>query len=268
MTSTVPRPLVSIITPVYNSERFLPACLGSVQAQTYQNWEHLLVDDGSTDASSETIKHVAGNDHRVRLTTLVGNHGAAVARNEAIRQADGRFVAFLDSDDMWDPDKLEVQINFMMDNQEPFTFTSYREVDETGEPIGFVHDAESRVTRKSALRKNPIGCLTAVYDTHYFGTVLMPGIKKRQDFGLWLTLLEESDAVGLPDCLASYRVRGGSISSNKLELVKYEWGIYRDHVGFGRAKAAEHVASAVAVSLQKRVRRRVQLSTRGASQGG
>src|SRR5690606_21976023 len=171
-------PECSVIMPCYNARRFIGRSIESVINQTFQNWELVIIDDGSVDDTPEYIKeHYADGDRRIRLLKLERNSGAAVARNTGIKHAAGRFIAFLDSDDTWDPDKLRLQLAFMKEQQHPFTFTGYRricggrELNEVGTP--------EKVNYEQLLKTNIIGCLTVIYDTQALGKVYMPLIRKR-----------------------------------------------------------------------------------------
>lgn len=244
------KPQVSIITPVYNSQKYLEECIGSVLKQTHTNWEHILVDDCSSDNSADLIKSYQKRDARIKYHRLKKNSGAGVSRNTAIEMAKGRFIAFLDSDDIWKPNKLRVQIGEMLKYGRPFTFTSYDFMDENGEPINKIYSPPPKVTYSSALFKNPIGCLTAVYDSKFFGKVYMPEIRKRQDFALWLKLLKKSDGAGLQQCLSTYRAGNKSISSNKFGLIKYEWKIYREEEGLSVVKSLFYTFSAALIKMK------------------
>jgi len=220
--------LVSIITPSYNSSEYIAETIKSVMAQTYHNWEMIIVDDVSSDSSLYTIQKYRNKDSRIVLIELNENSGAAVARNTAIKAASGRYIAFLDADDIWLPHKLEKQIAFMQENNCPFSFSAYEKINESGELIGKI-GVPSRVTYHSLLKTCVIGCLTSIYDTSYFGKVNMPLIRKRQDFGLWLKLLKKVNfACGINDPLAQYRVHKNSISANKVSVAVYTWRLYRD----------------------------------------
>jgi len=222
-----PTPLVSIITPTYNSAIYVSATLASVGAQEFQDWEHIIVDDASSDETVSLLHELSAEDPRIKVIALEQNSGAAVARNAAIDAARGRFIAFLDADDLWMPQKLAVQIAYMLKTGAPFICSSYNVIDEQGNHCGTVTVPE-RVTYKKILRNNTIGCLTAVYDTDYFGKVQMPLIRKRQDLGLWLKLLKRvRHAHGLNESLAQYRIRPGSISHNKVSAAKSTWKLYR-----------------------------------------
>lgn len=218
----------SIVTPVHNGALFLSEAIDSVLMQTISDWEMLLVDDCSSDNSVEIINEYMNKDSRIKLIQLYENSGAAVARNAAIEKASGRFIAFLDADDIWSPSKLEKQLRFMLENKVPFSFSDYEKIDESGHVFGYVGVPE-RVSYHQLLKTCYIGCLTAMYDTEYFGKVYMPEVRKRQDFSLWLQLLKKVDfAWGIKEPLAQYRVHSNSISANKLNASKFTWQVYRN----------------------------------------
>lgn len=242
--------LVSIITPIYNSEKFIGYCVKSVIAQTYSNWEHILVDDCSTDNSADIILEYASKDSRIKYIKLQKNSGAGIARNTAIKVANGKYIAFLDSDDLWHPNKLHLQIDFMEINNYHFTFTDYDMVNEAGQKTSKLIKAKPVVTYKTALYKNPIGCLTVIFDVDFFGKQFMPAIRKRQDYALWLKLLKKTNAYGLGECLSSYRIGNDSISSNKFNLLKYEWIIYREEEGLPFFKSCFYLISAIFMKLK------------------
>lgn len=188
----------------------------------------IIVDDCSSDNSVEVIQSFADQDPRIKLIQLAENSGAAVARNTAIEAAKGRYIAFLDSDDAWLPNKLEKQIAFMQENNYPFTYAAYDKVNESDEIFGHV-GVPDKVTYSDLLKSCSIGCLTAMYDTEFFGKVYMPLIRKRQDLGLWLKLLKKTKyAYGLNETLGFYKVRKDSISSNKKSAALFTWRLYRD----------------------------------------
>lgn len=219
---------VTIVTPIYNSFSFLSETIDSVASQSISDWELILVDDCSEDGSYELACDYAKKDSRIRVFRLEKNSGAAVARNTAIKMATGRFIAFLDADDIWLPSKLEKQLRFMLENKVPFSFSDYEKIDESGHVFGYVGVPE-RVSYHQLLKTCYIGCLTAMYDTEYFGKVYMPEVRKRQDFSLWLQLLKKVDfAWGIKEPLAQYRVHSNSISANKLNASKFTWQVYRN----------------------------------------
>jgi glycosyltransferase involved in cell wall biosynthesis len=220
--------LVSIITPNYNSEKFIEQTLKSIIAQTYKNWELLIVDDCSTDTSVKIIKKYATNDNRINFFKLKENSGAAIARNKAIEKASGNFIAFLDSDDLWLAEKLEKQLAFMLNNNYNLTHTSYGLITEKGILLNKNVFCEPKLSYEKMLFSNKIGCLTAMYNAGNLGKMYMPEIRKRQDYALWLKILkQEKYAYGLPSVLATYRDRSNSISNNKIEMLKWNWLLYR-----------------------------------------
>lgn len=229
--------LVSIITPTYNSIRFLDDTIQSIRSQTFTNWELLITDDCSTDGTWELLQKYQEEDNRIKIFRLEKNSGPGVARNNSIKHAQGRFIAFCDSDDQWKPEKLEKQIKFMLDNDLALSFSSYDVIDERNNALGEVI-APEKVSYKSMLRNNYIGCLTAIYDTDKVGKVYMPTIRKRQDWALWLAILKKTPfALGIKEKLAVYRDRSQSISSNKIDLIKYNWNIYHNVEKFSVLKS-------------------------------
>lgn len=224
--------------PTYNSENFVSESIKSVLDQTYQDWELVVSDDGSTDGTLSLVKQFQESDNRIKLLPPSENKGPAHARNLAIAAAQGRYIAFLDSDDLWKPIKLARQIEFMQKQDEAFSFSSYDRIDEGGKFIN-THWVRDPVTYRDLLKTCVIGCLTAVYDTEKIGKVFMPDIRKRQDFGLWLSILKRTGrAVPLQESLALYRVRNNSVSSNKVNAAKYTWSIYRDVEKLGLFRSA------------------------------
>ena len=222
--------LVSIITPMYNSGKFIESTIKSVQEQTYQDWEMIIIDDGSTDGSINLVRTILDNDKRIQLISLQENQGPAKARNEGIKMACGRYIAFLDSDDLWHEEKLYKQLNFMKKNQYAFTYTGFEKINEAGKVIGTIFPYKEEVCYYDLLKSNHIGCLTAMIDLKILGhKMYMPDIEKRQDQGLWLDILKEIDkAYFLHEILGQYRIRAGSISVNKTDNIKYQWKLYRN----------------------------------------
>lgn len=219
---------VTIIMPSYDSEKFIIESVESVLAQTYSNWELIIVDDCSPDDSNRIITKYVDNDSRIKLIKLQKNSGPAVARNTAIEAASGRYIAFLDSDDVWLPNKLEKQIKFMQDNDLAFTYSSYKLVGEDNEDLG-LFITKDKISYLDMLKTCSVGCLTAIYDTEKIGKQYMPLILKRQDYGLWLKILKLiGETKGILEPLATYRLRKNSVSSNKVKAAKYQWKIYRE----------------------------------------
>jgi len=220
--------IVSIVTPSFKSENYLGATIESVLSQSFSDWEMLIVDDCSPDNSNHLVEEYAAKDVRVKLLRLDENSGPAVARNTAIQAAQGRYIAFLDSDDLWFPDKLEKQLAFMKKNDVAFSYTAYEKIDENGLVVGKVN-IPAKVSYRDLLKVCSVGCLTAIYDTERLGKVYMPLIRKRQDVGLWLRILKDIQyAYGLDEVLAQYQLRADSISANKLNAAGYTWRLYRD----------------------------------------
>lgn len=261
-TSTPTDPeLVSVIMPSHNSAHFIEETIRSVIAQTYANWELIVVDDCSTDNTLEITRALAARDSRIQSIVLAENGGSAVARNTAIEAATGRYIAFLDSDDIWAPQKLERQIAFMQETGSPFTYASYERMTEAGEKISFVH-VPAKVRYSGLLKKNVIACLTAVYDTKQLGKVLMPLIRKGQDYGLWLMLLKRIDhARGLDEVLGRYRIREQSISSNKLESSTWVWRIYREVMQLSLPVALYYFSFYAATGIGSRVIEKLRSKT-------
>lgn len=230
--------LVSIITPSYNSALLIVSTIQSVISQTFTDWEMIVVDDCSKDNSVEVIQSFVDFESRIKLIKLTENSGAAVARNTAIEAAQGRYIAFLDSDDVWLPYKLEKQIDFMLSNNYSFAYSAYGKINENNKVIGNV-SVPTKVSYESLLKVNSIGCSTAIYDMSFFGKVYMPLIRKRQDLGLWLKLLKQTEyAFGIDETLAQYRLRPDSISANKIDAAKFTWHLYRNVENISLIKAS------------------------------
>ena len=219
---------ISIITPSYNSEIFIEECINSVITQSYMDWEMIIVDDCSTDNSRELILKFAKEDNRIKTIFLDENVGAAEARNVAIRQAKGKYIAFLDSDDIWKSDKLEKQIEFMKNNNIAFSFTSYQSMSEDGMEKYSVIKAPKKMTYHSYLRNTLIGCLTVIIDREKTGDFEMPNIRSSHDMALWLLIMKRGFlAYGLNENLAYYRIVSNSNTSKKWKAAKEVWDVYR-----------------------------------------
>lgn len=230
------QPLVSIIMPTYNSSSTIINSIESVLLQSYDNWELIITDDCSDDNTVDIIKEMAVGEPRINITVNIINRGAGFSRNASIERANGKYIAFLDADDLWSTNKLDRQISFMEENKYLFTFTSYQMFSHLGD--GKVINVPESVTYKQLLYGNVIGCLTAVYNAEALGKQKMPLIRKRQDMGLWLTLLSRCNkAYGLPDILAKYRTDSG-MTQNKFNVAKYQWEFYRKVVNLGFFKSS------------------------------
>ena len=202
--------LVSIIMPTYNCARFIRESIDSVLAQTYTNWELIIVDDSSTDNTAEMIANF--NDPRIHYLRNEQNEGAALTRNKALRAVKGRYIAFLDSDDLWHPDKLERQIAFMEQNGYAFTYHEYTEIDESSNPIGIYVSGKKHVRPFDMYCCCWPGCLSVVYDAKNIGLIQIPDIRKNNDSAMWLQAIKKADCYLLPENLAQYRRRTGSIT--------------------------------------------------------
>lgn len=222
--------LVSIVTPSYNSSKYIKQTIQSVLSQTYENWELIVVDDCSTDNSVEIIKEFAVNNSKIRLLEFQINKGAAEARNAAITMAKGEFIAFLDSDDIWKPFKLEQQINFM-GNELDFTFTAYELIDEFGSKLNQqvdINQVGSFDYEDMLKKKATLGCSTVIVRSSGFSDISMPPLRTGQDYALWLKLLKTGKkAYVLSEILGQYRILSNSISRNKFKKALRQWQIYR-----------------------------------------
>ncbi len=222
-------PKVSIITPSFNSSNFIEQSITSVISQTFKDWELLVVDDCSNDNSIKKIEKFTEIDNRIKLISLDENVGAAEARNIAIRKAKGRFIAFLDSDDVWKNDKLEKQLDFMQSKSFAFTFTAYQLMTEDGKMIRSIIAAPEYMTYKSYLRNTIIGCLTVMIDREKTGHFEMPNIRSSHDMALWLNLMKRGfNAYGLNESLAYYRIVSSSNTAKKWKAAKEVWEVYRN----------------------------------------
>ena len=224
--------VVSIIMPTYNCAAFIAESVQTVLNQTYPHWELLIVDDASTDNTAEVLAPFL-QDKRIRYECLEKNSGAAVARSRALELATGDFVAFLDSDDLWHPEKLEKQLGFMQAMNEQgkpcyFTATAYTQIDDNGNSLHkALYPPKKCGYWKMLLLSDPIGNSTVLYDRRHFGDLTVPPIKKRNDFALWLTALRGGNVCyGISEHLMQYRVRSNSLSANKLKLAKFHWQLY------------------------------------------
>lgn len=219
--------------PSYNSQKFIEKSVQSIVNQTYENWELIIVDDASSDKTVALITSFAQKDTRIKYLVLQENSGTGVARNTALSIVQGRYIAFLDSDDLWKPNKLQIQIEFLHKQQIPFTFSAYDCIDETGNPLNKRVFPPKNMSYLQLFFCNYVGNLTGIYDTHFFGKIPISNIRKRQDWMLWLTILKKiKKAQPINDSLAFYRIRQNSISASKLDLVKHNFAVYRTFHGY------------------------------------
>ena len=220
--------LVSIITPCYNCEKLVDQTIKSILGQTYTNWELLLINDGSSDNTGQVLDYFASLDPRISVIHLKLNQGIANARNKGIEESRGHFISFLDSDDLWNSEKLEKQLTFMKENNHFFSHTAYTKIDIDGKVISNIIPVSKSVTYKSLLKHNEIGCLTAMYNVSQVGKRYFKKIG-HEDFACWLEILKDGYcSFGINEPLAYYRIHGNTASGNKLKVIKYTWNIYRN----------------------------------------
>jgi glycosyltransferase involved in cell wall biosynthesis len=232
-------PLVSVITPLYNAAAYISETIKSVQNQTYPHWEHIIVDDASGDDSASIAQGFSTNDPRIRFYPLKQNMGAAYCRNKATKMARGAYIAFLDADDLWHPEKLQLQLGFMAKHQCDVSYTSYLHIDQSGHPLGKRILALPELSYKKQLLNNYVGNLTGMYNAQELGKIEAPPIRKRQDWAVWLEAIKRSGkaAKGLQMDLAFYRVGTHSMSANKRKLIKYNYRFYREYLGYSGFKS-------------------------------
>lgn len=221
--------LVSIIMPSYNTGRYIEESIKSVQVQTYTNWELIIVDDCSTDNTDDVVSAFLV-DNRIRYMKNEKNGGAAVSRNRALREAKGKWIAFLDSDDLWKPEKLEKQISFMKKNRYAFSYTNYVEIDERSQENGVEVTGPKHITRRGMYNYCWPGCLTVMYDAGIVGLVQIEDIKKNNDYAMWLKVCKKADCYLLNEQLAMYRKgRRGSISTHGyMTLIKWHYKLFKE----------------------------------------
>lgn len=230
--------LVSIITPVFKAEKMIEQTIRSVQAQTYKDWEMLLIDDCSPDHSGEIIQKMAETDARIKYHRLPHNSGAAVARNTAIEHAQGAYLAFLDSDDLWTPTKLERQLDFMAEKGCAFSYTRIQMIDAEGNILKRDIPIPLKTDYKRLLRQTVIATSTVVINRQLTGDFSMPLRRGGQDYATWLQLLRTTDsAYGLGECLTSYRTGGQSLSSNKFKSIEQVYTIQTEDEHIGKIPA-------------------------------
>jgi len=244
--------LVSIVTPSYKSARFISQTIESVLVQTYQNWEMIIVDDCSPDNANEIIEKYTKKDSRIKLIKLEKNIGPANARNEGIKQARGKYIAFLDSDDIWLPTKLEKQIKFMQENDLVVACSSYYTIDEDGKKIN-TRVVKEFFSYSDMLKSNHIGNLTGIYDCEKLGKIYMDDVG-HEDYTLWLKVMKKVDKTkAIIEPLAEYRVFKNSLSGNKIKSAKWTWHIYRNIIGLNILKSSYYFINYIVNALRKRV---------------
>lgn len=253
-------PRVSIIMPAYNAARTIVESIRSAQAQDFEDWELLVIDDGSKDDTVKLVSAARATDARIKLLRTGGRTGAAQARTTGIQEARGRYIAFLDSDDVWLPSKLSLQLKVFQSTGCNFSYGAYRKMDDDGVVGSAVIQVPSTLSYLEILKSNHIGCLTAMYDSDFFGKICIPSLGRatdhglwryllggqviHEDYGLWLSLLKRPGvmAIGIQEPLAYYRIGRNTRSSNKIAAATSQWLIYRRLEGLGRIRAAYYFA--------------------------
>jgi teichuronic acid biosynthesis glycosyltransferase TuaG len=244
--------LVSVITPVYNAENFLTKTLRSVINQTYKNIEIILVDDCSKDNSAEIVNRFITDKTSIVYHLQDMNRGAGAARNKALELAKGQYVAFLDSDDVWLPQKIERQISLMKEKKIGFSYTAIEMIDENGKKIKSKRNIKETCDYKYLLRNTIIATSSVVVDRNILGDFRMPLRRGGQDYATWLMVLRNGEiAYGINDVLCQYRVASGSLSSNKFKSIKQVWEIQTQDENIGEIKVIFHVCCFVINSLKK-----------------
>lgn len=229
--------LVSIIMPSYNTGKYIGKSIESVLNQTYQNWELIIVDDCSTDNTDKIVTAI--NDTRIKYIKNTCNSGAAISRNRALREAKGRWIAFLDSDDLWMPKKLEKQIRFMKIHEYAFSYTNYEEIDIDGIVTGVKVSGPKKITRTGMFNYCWPGCLTVVYDVTKVGLIQIKNIKKNNDYAMWLAVCKKSNCYLLDETLAQYRKgRIGSVSTQSIKtMIGWHYKLFREAEDMGKIES-------------------------------
>ena len=244
--------LVSIIMPSYNTGRFISETIESVLAQTYSNWELIIVDDCSKDNTDEVVAKYT--DPRIRYLKNEKNSGAAVSRNRALREAKGRWIAFLDSDDLWMPQKLEKQIAFMEAGGYAFSYTNYVEIDEQSKPLGVRVTGPKHISKAGMDAYCWPGCLTVMYDASVVGLIQIADIKKNNDYAMWLKVIQKADCYLLDETMGQYRKRAGSISRHSYsKLIRWHYKLFRETLAMGKVRSLLHTGYNLAGGVFKKL---------------
>lgn len=251
------RPVVSIVTPVYNIEKFIRETMDCVRSQTFEDWEMLLIEDGSTDKTPEVIQEYLEKtgENRIRLIRLEENVGAARARNLGVKEARGRYLAYVDADDLWEPQKLQHQLRFMEEKGAGFSFTGYEFADENGNGTGKVVKVPQTINYKEALKNTTIFTSTVMFDMEQIPKeeLEMP-VMKSEDTALWWKILRSGRlAYGLNENLVKYRRAGKTLSSNKLEAIRRIWNLYRKAEGMSIPASCFHFCFWAIRAVKRRI---------------
>lgn len=245
--------LVSIIVPVYNSEKYIKETIESIKKQTYKNWELILVDDKSTDKSIKLIEEF--KEERIKLLKLERNSGAAVARNTGIEIAKGRYITFLDSDDFWEYNKLEKQVEFMKEKECAFSFSGYQFVDKNGKKNGKIVNVPKTLKYKQALKNTTISTITVMLDMKKLSKedIKMPNVKNEDSATWWKILRKGYIAFGINEVLSYYRRHENTASSNKVESIKNTWKLYRKNENLSIIKSMYYFNCYIINAIKRRI---------------
>ena len=248
------QPLVSVIMPCYNMEKYIAATIESVQRQTYPHWELLIVDDTSTDGTADIVRSHQIQDERIHFVVKPKHSSIADTRNQCISMAKGRFLAFLDADDLWHPEKLEQQLQFMTERKIGFSYSSYDCVDEEGKTLEKMVKSAGNLDYDAYLHNTIIGCSTVMIDTSIIGNVFVPDFRTSEDTATWLNILKKGFlAYAIEQPLTSYRIRQHSASSNKLKASSDLWRVYRQNEKLPLFKAVACFCSYAFNAIKKRL---------------
>ena len=248
------QPLVSVIMPCYNMASYVADSIKSVVAQTYPHWELLIVDDASTDKTVSIIESYVQTDSRIRLAIKTQNSGIADTRNQCIQMAQGQFLAFLDADDIWHPEKLEKQLNFMFEKNVGFTYSTYDWIDEEGNTLNRFINTIGNLDYETYLRNTIIGCSTVMVNKAITGEVVVPKFRTSEDTATWLDILRKGFlAYAIDEPLVSYRIRRKSASSNKIKAAADLWKVYRRHEKLPFFKATYYFSCYAFNAIKKRL---------------
>lgn len=246
--------LVSIITPSYQTDAYIAETIKSVLAQTYTNWEMIIVDDCSTDQTDEVVNTFL-TDSRIRYLKNERNSGAAVSRNRALKEAKGRWIAFLDSDDLWEPKKLEKQIAFMENNGYAFSYTEYEEIDEKSKSLGVHVSGPKKISKFGMYLYCWVGCLTIMYDREQVGLIQIRDIKKNNDYAMWIEVCKKADCYLLKESLGKYRKRAGSISRHGImTMIGWHYKLWHEAVGMNPIMAWVYTGMNLVCGFYKKIK--------------
>lgn len=248
------QPLVSVIMPCYNMEKYITATIHSVQRQTYPHWELLIVDDASTDGTVGIVQDFCSQDDRIQFVIKPKHSGIADTRNQCISMAKGRFLAFLDADDIWHPEKLEKQLKFMLEKNVGFSYSTYDWIDEEGKTLNKFINTIGDLDYKTYLRNTIIGCSTVMVDKKITGDVVVPNFRTSEDTATWLNILKKGVlAYAIEEPLVSYRIRRKSASSNKIKASIDLWKVYRRNEKLPFVKAIQCFSCYAFNAIKKRL---------------